>query len=391
MKPRIPTRGGRIVAIAAAGLLVGGMLSTGVAQASAPAAAAASTAPGKDKANRSHTPKHPLPIARKQAALKDAAAREAPRGRQGVPGQDRQGRQGPREEATSSCEREGTDPVFVILVEFGDAQYPNPSFQGPPRTAAPPTSPARCTTRSRRRTAASTTRTLWQADYNVAHYQNMYFNRMAKYYETQSSGRYSVEGDVNGWVKVPFNEALYGRNYCGDIVCNTTQALVRDAMAVWVKQQLDRGKTIDADRRLPQDLRRLGPLRPRRRRQLQRAGRLHRPHPDRPRGRRRGGRRPEPGHRRHLEPPLVRRDLQAGGPVGLPRRRTSAPTAASSSSTDDPEQPDRRLGRRLHDAARERRPGRLRPRVRPRPRPAGPLRHLRQHRRRRELHRRSGP
>ena len=41
----------------------------------------------------------------------------------------------------------------------------------------------------------------------------MYFNRMAEYYETQSSGRYSVEGDVTDWVKVPFNEARYGRDY----------------------------------------------------------------------------------------------------------------------------------------------------------------------------------
>ena len=49
----------------------------------------------------------------------------------------------------------------------------------------------------------------------------MYFNRMANYYQTESSGRYSVHGDVNGWVKVAFNEALYGRNYCGGIVCNT--------------------------------------------------------------------------------------------------------------------------------------------------------------------------
>ena len=62
----------------------------------------------------------------------------------------------------------------------------------------------------------------------------MYFNRMAKYYETQSSGRYSVDGTVTDWVKVPFNEALYGRNYCGSIVCNSTKALIRDALAEWV-------------------------------------------------------------------------------------------------------------------------------------------------------------
>ena len=61
--------------------------------------------------------------------------------------------------------------------------------------------------------------TLWQPDYNRAHYEDMYFNRMAEYYERQSSGRYSVDGDVTEWVKVPFNQALYGRGFCGDARC----------------------------------------------------------------------------------------------------------------------------------------------------------------------------
>ena len=43
----------------------------------------------------------------------------------------------------------------------------------------------------------------------------MYFNRMKEYYEEQSSGRYSVDGDVTEWVKVPYNQALYGRGFCG--------------------------------------------------------------------------------------------------------------------------------------------------------------------------------
>lgn len=67
---------------------------------------------------------------------------------------------------------------------------------------------------------------------------------MAAYYERQSSGRYSVDGDVTEWVKVPFNEALYGRNYCGSIVCNTSKALVRDALAMWVDVQLKSGQTM---------------------------------------------------------------------------------------------------------------------------------------------------
>ena len=139
-----------------------------------------------------------------------------------------------------------------------------------------------------------------------------------------------------------------------------------------------------ADPRLPDDLRRRGPLRHRRRRRLQRARRRHRPLPDRARRRRRGRWRPEPGHRRHLEPP-VRAPTCSRRPARRRRQRRHQ-RRHSSSSALVPEQPDRHVGLRLHRAARERRSGRLRPRVRPRPRPAGPLRHLRQHRRRREQH-----
>ena len=54
--------------------------------------------------------------------------------------------------------------------------------------------------------------TIWQADYNKAHYEDMYFNQMVDYYARQSSGRYTIEGDVIDWVKVPYNEARYGYN-----------------------------------------------------------------------------------------------------------------------------------------------------------------------------------
>ena len=45
-------------------------------------------------------------------------------------------------------------------------------------------------------------------------------------------------------MKVPFNEARYGRDFCGGIVCNNTWFLIRDALSIWVKGQLDSGKTI---------------------------------------------------------------------------------------------------------------------------------------------------
>jgi immune inhibitor A len=143
--------------------------------------------------------------------------------------------------------REGTDRVFVVITEFGNARHSsslfadqNPDgtpasnaqvFDGPLHNSIP--EPDR----------AINNRTLWQPDYTPQHYDNMYFNRMAKYYESQSSGRYSVEGQVTEWVKVPFNEARYGRDVCGSIICNNTWFLIRDAMAYWVKGQLDAGKT----------------------------------------------------------------------------------------------------------------------------------------------------
>ena len=144
--------------------------------------------------------------------------------------------------------REDTDKIFVVLVEFGNERYPLPQFQDKNAAGQPASNAQRFDgplhneiPQPDRKVDNST---LWQADYDRAHFVDMYFDRMAEYYETQSSGRYSVEGDVTEWVKVPFNEALYGRNYCGGIVCNTTKALVRDALAVWVKNRLDAGQTM---------------------------------------------------------------------------------------------------------------------------------------------------
>ena len=139
---------------------------------------------------------------------------------------------------------EETDRIFTVLVEFGDQQYPDPVFQGPPqdKSTTDVAGPQHNQIPEPDREVDNST--LWQADYNRAHYENMYFERMAEYYETQSSGRYTIDGAVTDWVKVPFNEALYGRNYCGDIVCATSKALVRDALAMWVDAQKKAGMTI---------------------------------------------------------------------------------------------------------------------------------------------------
>ena len=131
----------------------------------------------------------------------------------------------------------GKDRIFVVLAEFDNARHPDfpdgatdaKTYQGPLHNAIP---------KPNRRTDNST---LWESDYNPAYFKNMYFNRMRNFYEDQSLGKYSFNGDVTEWVRVPFNEARYGRNPCGDVVCGNVLWLIRDAMAVWTKGKIDAG------------------------------------------------------------------------------------------------------------------------------------------------------
>jgi immune inhibitor A len=146
--------------------------------------------------------------------------------------------------------RETTDRIFVILAEFGndrDPDYPDQDtdpatpgptrFDGPLRNEIP--EPNRAVDNS----------TVWQADYNRQHYQDLYFGRgesLKNYYEKQSSGRYSVSGTVTDWVRVNFNEARYGRSNgfpCDSIVCANTWDLVRDAANKWYADQIAAGRT----------------------------------------------------------------------------------------------------------------------------------------------------
>lgn len=137
--------------------------------------------------------------------------------------------------------REKTDKIFTILVEFGDeidSRYggtPGPLHN---EIAEP----------DRKKDNS----TAWQADYNREHYEDLYFGTgkntesMKKYYEKQSSGRYSVDGEVSDWVKVPFNEARYGNNACGQSTCNSVWNVVSDGVTAWVEDQKAAGRS-DAD------------------------------------------------------------------------------------------------------------------------------------------------
>ena len=132
--------------------------------------------------------------------------------------------------------REKTDKIFTILVEFGDqidSRYggtPGPLHN---QIAKP----------DRKKDNS----TAWQADYNQQHFQDLYFgsgkgvDSLKTYYEKQSSGRYSVDGEVSDWVKVPYNEARYGSNACSPDNC--AWFAVQDGVTAWAAQQKAAGKT----------------------------------------------------------------------------------------------------------------------------------------------------
>ncbi|MFC3503850.1 immune inhibitor A domain-containing protein [Micromonospora krabiensis] len=160
---------------------------------------------------------------------------------------------GPTEHQYVELSREQTDKIFVILAEFGNQRHPNyPDQDTDPDTPGPARFDGPLRNQIPQPNRAVDNSTVWQADYSAEHYRELYFGTdpgdesLKQYYEAQSSGRYSVEGEVTEWVKVPYNEARYGRSGgypCDSNVCTNTWALVRDAANQWVADQKAAGKT----------------------------------------------------------------------------------------------------------------------------------------------------
>ncbi|MGK5737347.1 immune inhibitor A domain-containing protein [Micromonospora sp. URMC 103] len=166
--------------------------------------------------------------------------------------------------------RERTDKIFVILAEFGDQRHPDfPDKDMNPDIAGPTTFDGPLHNQIPQPNRAVDNSTVWQPDYNPEHFRQLYFGTnpgdesLKQYYEAQSSGRYTVDGMVTDWVKVPYNEARYGRSddpipdpepghepdprddraVCGDNVCSNTWDLIRDAINVWYADQKAKGRT----------------------------------------------------------------------------------------------------------------------------------------------------
>lgn len=142
-------------------------------------------------------------------------------------------------------DRLGEDTIWTILAEFGNTIHPvTLGDPGPVRNQIP--EPDRSVDNT----------TIWAPDFTKEYYENMLFSEapgavsMRTYYIEQSSNRYAVNGQVTDWVQVPYNEARYGTNICGSIVCSTVWAFVRDGAQAWYDGQIAAGKTpaeIDAD------------------------------------------------------------------------------------------------------------------------------------------------
>ncbi|MFF2011100.1 immune inhibitor A domain-containing protein [Streptomyces sp. NPDC058195] len=152
--------------------------------------------------------------------------------------------------------REKTDKIFTILVEFGDKVDNTTMFDPDGDGPAPAVPKYGGTPGPLHNTIAKPdpkkdNSTAWKADYNQAHFQELYFgegagkNSLKTYYEKTSSGRYSVEGEVSDWVKVPYNEARYGSNYCGSSNCANAWDMIRDGVNAWVADQKAKGRTLE--------------------------------------------------------------------------------------------------------------------------------------------------
>ncbi|MEU8459532.1 immune inhibitor A domain-containing protein [Streptomyces sp. NPDC029003] len=151
--------------------------------------------------------------------------------------------------------REKTDKIFTILVEFGD-QVDNSTMFDPdgPAGPKPPVpkyggTPGPLHNQIAEPNRADNNSTAWQKDYSRQHFQDLYFgtgkgkDSLKTYYEKTSSGRYSVDGEVADWVKIPYNEGRYGSNYCGQTNCSNVWDTVRDGVTAWTEAQKKAGKT----------------------------------------------------------------------------------------------------------------------------------------------------
>jgi immune inhibitor A len=135
-------------------------------------------------------------------------------------------------------EREGEDSIWTVIGEFGTQIHPvTGGTPGPLHNQIP--EPDRSVDNA----------TIWRPDFTQAYYEDLLFDdtpgaiTMRNFYIEMSSNRYAVNGDVTDWVRVPFNEARYGSNFCGSIVCSIVWDFVNHSVDAWYDAQIAAGQT----------------------------------------------------------------------------------------------------------------------------------------------------
>jgi immune inhibitor A len=118
--------------------------------------------------------------------------------------------------------REGEGTLWTVLGEFAD--LPHNSLPRPDRTVD--------------------NTSIWVPDFSREYYMDTLFNdapganSMRNFYIEQSSGRYTVHGDVTDWVTVPGNMADYDDNPDSQV-----WNFLQDSVNAWYDAQIAAGKT----------------------------------------------------------------------------------------------------------------------------------------------------
>jgi immune inhibitor A len=214
------------------------LLAAGVVTAPASAAPATDTTPAAEKVR--HKDSLPDPVADQYREVRKQAIADLLRGKAKL--KTRNGSkviQVKNDRFVEYQQPPKTDPIFTILVQFGDRTDPRTGG-----TAGPKVNQIPQPDRDWDGGATDDNTTLWRPNFDRAHYLDMFYGpneSMRDFYLKQSGGRYTVGGDVSDWVTVPYNEARYGSNNISE--ADGYWNFVKDTATAWYEAERAAGKT----------------------------------------------------------------------------------------------------------------------------------------------------
>ncbi len=212
---------------------VAAMLTSVVVIPSATAAAPARTESPSAGAKAHRVDNHPGPLTARQDARRKAAQKLILSGK-ASPNSD--GVVQLADDKYYQAAVTGTGHVFTILSEFGTS--------GSGKLG---TTPGPLHNQIAQPNRAVDNSTVWTSDFNRSYYLDLLFGpgeSFKKFYEAQSSGAYTVDGDVSDWVRVSGNASTYGDNSVEDY--GGAWQFIEDSGNAWYAAQVAAGRS-DAD------------------------------------------------------------------------------------------------------------------------------------------------